>query len=130
MPAVPIDRITPPLYNDADQVKGTGRALEGRSAEGYALKLGLAVDHGLAKVNIMTPDYETVLEQARRLSPEEQHRLREEIVMDPNPSIEGLGAQFVAYLKTVPFDDVDRADLDAMKQAIEEGCEHVDSDTW
>lgn len=37
----------------------------------------------------------------------------------------GLGAQFVAYLKTTPFDDIDRADLDAMKQAIEEGCERT-----
>ena len=78
----------------------------------------------------MTPDYETVLEQARRLSPEEQHHLREELSAAPNPSVEGLGAQFVAYLKTLPLDEVDRADLDAMKQAIEEGCERVDGDTW
>jgi hypothetical protein len=33
MQAVPIDRITPTLYNDAGQVKGNGNALEGRSEE-------------------------------------------------------------------------------------------------
>jgi hypothetical protein len=43
---------------------------------------------------------------------------------------EPLGAQIVAALDALPFDEVDRADLDAMKRAIEEGCERVDVTAW
>ena len=45
MQAVPIDRITPTLYNDAGQVKGNGNALEGRNEEPI-VQLGPAVNHG------------------------------------------------------------------------------------
>ena len=73
-----------------------------------------------------TTDYESVLQQARRLTPAEQLRLSEELA-DMNA---GLGARFVAHLTTLPLDETDRADFEAMKQAIEEGCERIDTSTW
>lgn len=73
-----------------------------------------------------TTDYESVLEQARQLRPEEQLRLSEELAVPADAPSDGLGAQFVAYMESLPFDDDDQARVDAMKQAIEEGCERID----
>ena len=73
-----------------------------------------------------TTDYEMVLQQAQRLTPAEQLRLSEELAA----MNAGLGARFVAQFSTVPLNETDRADLDAIKHAIEEGCEHIDTNTW
>ena len=64
--------------------------------------------------------YETVLEQAQRLTPEEQMRLREDL---PAPStgrvqtMRGSGAALVTFLR-------------AMERVIQDGCEAIDARDW
>ncbi len=63
------------------------------------------------------------LDQATHLSAREEQRLDLEQRSPAEGSDGELGAQFVAYLDSLPFTDEDRADFDTMKQTIDEGCE-------
>jgi hypothetical protein len=76
-----------------------------------------------------TADYETVLREARQLTPEERQRLRDELAADDAPA-EPSGARFIAFLDTMPLTEADERDYDLMEQAIEEGCERIDHSEW
>lgn len=74
----------------------------------------------MAEVN-----YETVLEQARQLAPDEQRRLREKLAAEASNS-EPSGARFIAILNSMPMTEADELDYQLMEQAIEAGCERID----
>ncbi len=75
-----------------------------------------------------TTAYEAALHAIEQLTPEERQRLRSDLarldLADGLPS----GAAFVDALLASP--PLDPAGLDAMEQAINEGCERIDPRDW
>ena len=76
----------------------------------------------------MTTDYEDALHAVERLTPDERRRLWGELsrleLADEAPP----GTAFVDALLASP--PLDPAGLDAMEQAINEGCERIDPRDW
>jgi hypothetical protein len=70
--------------------------------------------------------YENILREVEHLTDEERRQLRDELNILVEHKPVGTGATFVAYLESLPFDDIDRFDVDLMEQAIEEGCERIE----
>ena len=73
-----------------------------------------------------TADYETIFQEARQLPAEAQRRLRDELTVLVEQTPPRSGANFVAYLESLPFDETDLLDIQRMEQAIEEGCERIE----
>ena len=73
--------------------------------------------------------YENILLEVEQLTAEEQHRLRDELTERVERPLQNSPAEFVAYLRSFPFDEMDRLDIDRMEQAIEEGCERIEPNT-
>ncbi len=75
-----------------------------------------------------TTPYEDALHAVERLTPEERRCLRSHLVRlelaDGSPS----GAGFVDMLLGSP--PLDPVGLDAMEQAMDEGCERIDPRDW
>ncbi len=74
-----------------------------------------------------TTPYEHVLHAAEQLTPEEHRRLRSDLARLDLADGHASGAAFVDALLASPRDS---AGLDAMEQAINEGCERVEPGDW
>ena len=75
--------------------------------------------------------YDEVIEAARRLTAEEQQRLRDELAppkADHLPPDNGSTSSLVAFLQAM--EPIRPDALDAMERAIEEDCEDVASRAW
>jgi hypothetical protein len=70
--------------------------------------------------------YENILREVVQLTDEERRRLRDELNVLVEQTPVRTGAVFIAYLESLPFDEIDRLDVDLMEQAIEEGCERIE----
>ena len=70
--------------------------------------------------------YENILREVEQLPLDEQPQLRDALIARVEDPPAGRGAAFIAYLKTIPFDEAERLDIERMEQAIEEECEHIE----
>ena len=75
-----------------------------------------------------TTRYEDALHAVERLTPDERRRLRSDLSRLELADEAPLGAAFVdALLASAPLDPTG---LDAMEQAMDEGCERIDPRDW
>ena len=71
--------------------------------------------------------FESILREVEQLTLEEQRLLRDQLNTLIEQATLRAGATFVAYLESIPFDETDRRDVERMAQAIEKGCERIES---
>jgi hypothetical protein len=69
--------------------------------------------------------YENIFREVEHLTDEERRQLRDELNVLVEHKPVRTGAAFIAYVESLPFDDIDRLDVDRMEQAIDEGCERI-----
>ena len=86
----------------------------------------------IVKEAVMTnARYDEVIEAARRLTAEEQQRLRDELAPPKEDHLRpdnGSTSSLVAFLQAM--EPIRSEALDAMERAIEEDCEGIDSRDW